>query len=62
MVILFQAVFQNAEKIAAEVSKAYKDEELKPTVATDDNVHVAGQEIVIANWDWLDFGDKTELF
>lgn len=56
-----QAVFQNAEKIAAEVSKAYKDEELKPTVATDDNVHVAGQEIVIANWDWLDFGDRKSV-
>lgn len=58
---VFQAVFQGAERIAAEITKAYEDGNYGSTIETNDNVDVGEQEIAIANWDWLDFGDKANL-
>ena len=56
---VFQAVFQDAGRIAAEIAKAYKAKQSE--FALDNNESVVGQKRVVANWDWLDFGDRTEL-
>jgi len=58
---VFQEVFQGAEKIAAEIAKAYKSKQSESVVDNNDSVEKVDQEIVIANWDWLEFFDKTEL-
>lgn len=58
---VFQAVFRGTERIAAEITKAYENKQSESAVDNNDNVEVVDQEIVIANWDWLDFGDGTEV-
>ena len=58
---VFQAVYQGAERIAAEISKAYRNRDSESIIDFDDSVDIGEQEVVIANWDWLDFGDKASL-
>ena len=58
---VFQAVFQDAERIAAEIAKAYKINHSESALDNNDSVDLLEQKRVISNWDWLDFGDKTEL-
>jgi hypothetical protein len=49
-----QAVFRDAEKIAA----AYKDAHPKEYPLEEEFVDdVEESKMVIANWDWLDFGE-----
>lgn len=57
---VFQAVYQGAERIAAEIASAYKNRNFE-SEDSDDYVDSGEQEIVIANRDWLDFGDNTNL-
>ncbi|KAG0569585.1 hypothetical protein KC19_6G100900 [Ceratodon purpureus] len=55
-----EAVYQGAERIAAEIASAYKNRNFE-SEDSDDYVDSGEQEIVIANRDWLDFGDNTNL-
>lgn len=57
----FQAVFQDAERIATEIGKAYERKQSESTPDNNGSADLVGQKRVIANWDWLDFGDKTEV-
>lgn len=58
---MFQAVYQGAEKLAAEIARAYANRNPESTTDDIDDVDEGEQEIVIANWDWLDFGHKKSL-
>lgn len=58
---VLQAVYQGAEKIAAEIARAYERSNSASTIDSNDDVDEGEQEIVIANWDWLDLGDKTNV-
>jgi len=58
---VFQAVYRGAEKIAAEIARAYETRNSEPTIDSMDDDDEGEQEIVIANRNWLDFGVKTNL-
>lgn len=58
---MFQAVYRGAEEIAAEIARAYERRNSESTMDINDDVDEGEQEIVIANWDWLDFGEKSSL-
>ncbi|KAG0586749.1 hypothetical protein KC19_2G114100 [Ceratodon purpureus] len=57
-----EAVFQEAERIAAEIAKTYERKQSESTPDSNiDNADLVGRRRAIANWDWLYFGDKTEV-
>lgn len=58
---VFQAVYKDAERISAEIARAYKMKQSESSFGNNESIDLVGQERDIANWDWLDFGDTTEL-